>query len=233
MRKYARTGKFFNQKDLANSLNLKLKLGDFFKIEGIAKTIIDSMLQFKEIKNSSFIQKKPNKNNILYRVNNHYLTFITGMKNSFYDLFVNQANKGKDTEDGITLYSFRNFSQRENKNTKFDQELIALGIMEASGLINFEVKSSNNPQIYIRINSIYPLEREVRKGKNYSNKLLNSVLYRHRLSVAMLTYLFKMKVDGNSRKERIKNYTKKFWEIIEDYFLGNIPEGVSSAISQK
>lgn len=42
----------------------------------------------------------------------------------------------------------------------------------------------------------------------------------------MLTYLFKHKVDAKSKKEQVIKYTEFFWDKIEDYFLGEIPEEV-------
>ena len=51
----------------------------------------------------------------------------------------------------------------------------------------------------------------------YKNRLLETVAERHLISVKMLTYIF----EGGFSSDEI-------WDIIEDYFLGRIPERVKS-----
>ncbi|WP_434654230.1 hypothetical protein [Thermoanaerobacterium thermosaccharolyticum] len=53
------------------------------------------------------------------------------------------------------------------------------------------------------------------KPYRYKNKLLEIIGERHKMSVAMLTYLF----DGNFSSE-------EFWDLIEDYFLGILPKEI-------
>ena len=48
---------------------------------------------------------------------------------------------------------------------------------------------------------------------------------KHYTSVAMLKYLFTKQFTGSS-KDKIINYTNWFWDTIEDYFMGVLPEEV-------
>lgn len=73
--------------------------------------------------------------------------------------------------------------------------------------LNIEL-TADNPEIFLRINSRLHLERSVKDPQNYENIILHNVYNRHKLSVAMLTYLFKNEV----RNEQI-------WEYIEELLL--------------
>jgi ATP-dependent DNA helicase RecQ len=55
----------------------------------------------------------------------------------------------------------------------------------------------------------------INKPHYYKNKLLDLVAQRHELSVIMLTYLF----ENDFSSEDI-------WNILEDYFIGKIPDEV-------
>jgi ATP-dependent DNA helicase RecQ len=50
---------------------------------------------------------------------------------------------------------------------------------------------------------------------NYNNRLLEAVAERHLISVKMLTYLY----EGDFANE-------ERWDLLEDYFLGVVPEKV-------
>jgi ATP-dependent DNA helicase RecQ len=95
-----------------------------------------------------------------------------------------------------------------------------LGILEALGLLLYKVSGGNNPEIYIRINSRLQLERVIKNAANYRNLISENVYNRQKISIAMLTYLFEKEVK-----------TEEFWEYIEDYFLGKIPDEVLARVS--
>ncbi|MFC4767695.1 hypothetical protein ACFO8Q_10025 [Effusibacillus consociatus] len=76
-----------------------------------------------------------------------------------------------------------------------------------------------NPEIFLRINSRLQMERSLRDPHNYRNFILENVKMRHKISVAMLTYLFENEVSNDV-----------FWELIEDYFLGRIPDEVLAEV---
>ena len=59
------------------------------------------------------------------------------------------------------------------------------------------------------------MEEVIRKPNFYNNKLLEKVADRHKISVAMLSYLYQNEFTSN-----------EIWEYIENYFLGILPEEV-------
>lgn len=105
-----------------------------------------------------------------------------------------------------------------NDNGKRTQEYnVILGILESMGVLTFEMLGGANSQLYIYINQVQALKNILNAPNRYNNRLLNTVAERHLISVKMLTYLY----EGNfSSEER--------WNLLEDYFLGIIPEKVKN-----
>lgn len=103
-----------------------------------------------------------------------------------------------------------------NDNGKRTQEYnVILGILEAIGVLSFEMIGGANSQLYIYINQIQALRNILNAPYRYNNRLLDTITERHLISVKMLTYLY----EGDfSNEER--------WDFLEDYFLGTIPEKV-------
>ena len=92
---------------------------------------------------------------------------------------------------------------------------VILGILESLGLLSFEMLGGANSQLYIYINQIQGLRNILNAPNHYDNRLLDTVADRHLISVKMLTYLY----EGEFTNEQM-------WDILEDYFLGIIPEKV-------
>ena len=65
------------------------------------------------------------------------------------------------------------------------------------------------------IYKIENIKNIINNPRRYENSLLNTVNDRHDLSVKMLTYLY----ENDFQSEEI-------WNILEDYFLGVVPEKV-------
>ncbi len=95
-----------------------------------------------------------------------------------------------------------------------------LGILEALGVLNFKMTGGANSQLYVHINQIRNLKNIIDAGARYRNKILESVAARHKISVAMLTYLYEGDFDGAT-----------IWDLLEDYFLGKIPDAVTEAVA--
>lgn len=72
------------------------------------------------------------------------------------------------------------------------------------------------------INEIKSMRQIIEKPFKYENKLLKQVGKRHNLSVLMMSYLF----DNNFSSDEI-------WDVLEDYFLGNIPQKVEREYKKK
>lgn len=99
---------------------------------------------------------------------------------------------------------------------------VVLGIFEAMGVLSFEMIGGANSQLYIYINQIQALRNIINAPYHYSNRLLEAVAERHLISVKMLTYLY----EGNFSNEAR-------WNLIEDYFLGVIPQKVKYDCKQE
>ncbi len=114
----------------------------------------------------------------------------------------------KETKDGC-LYLI---NDNGNKAKEFS---VILGILEALGCLSFEMLGGANSQLYIYINQIQALKNILNAPYRYNNRLLDTVSERHLISVKMLTYIY----EGGFKNDET-------WDIIEDYFLGVIPEKV-------
>ena len=92
-----------------------------------------------------------------------------------------------------------------------------LGILESLDVLQFEMTGGANSQLYIYINQIRNLKNVLNNPGRYENRLLETVSERHLISVQMLTYIY----EGGFTNDEI-------WDIIENYFLGKIPEKVKA-----
>ncbi|MCR5701821.1 MAG: DEAD/DEAH box helicase [Lachnospiraceae bacterium] len=103
-----------------------------------------------------------------------------------------------------------------NDNGNSTKEIsVVLGILESLNVLAFEMIGGANSQLYIYINQIQSLKNILKAPYLYHNRLLEAVSERHLISVKMLTHIY----EGDFKNEEI-------WNMLEDYFLGNIPEKV-------
>lgn len=129
--------------------------------------------------------------------------------NSYFNWVENGLGKvERETKDG-KLYLVN-----DNGNRTKEYGVI-LGILEAMGCLTFEMLGGANSQLYIYVNQIQGLKNILNAPYRYRNRLLDAVAERHLISVKMLTYLY----EGEFSNEQM-------WNLLEDYFLGRIPEKV-------
>lgn len=129
--------------------------------------------------------------------------------NSYFQWVESGIRKiAKETSDG------RLYLINDNGNRTKEYSVI-LGILESIGVLTFEMIGGANSQIYIYINQIQALKNILNAPYRYNNRLLDMVSERHLISVKMLTYLY----EGDFNNEEL-------WNLLEDYFLGVIPEEV-------
>ena len=95
---------------------------------------------------------------------------------------------------------------------------VILGILEALDVLSFSMIGGDNSQLYIYVNQIRLLQNIINRPGAYRNRLLDMVSERHLISVKMLTYIF----EGDYNSSQI-------WDILEDYFVGKIPDKVKDA----
>lgn len=96
------------------------------------------------------------------------------------------------------------FSVKSSRN-----EIRYLYLAELFGLLNFELKGGDQPEIFVRINDPIKLERLSRPDSDYRNELLESVKRRHYNSVKIINkFISELQTD------------QQRWDFIEDYYLG-------------
>ncbi|WP_057828520.1 DEAD/DEAH box helicase [Liquorilactobacillus cacaonum] len=222
------TGSQFTIDGLGNHFMRSLKISDKFEARAFAQTIINSAFEFGKIKDIKFIAERTNSSEnkqryIIYQDGDVFSRFIMG---SITNVLKPDDNFVKETNKVISFY----FRSREDD---IDAKIAALGIGEARKMLNYQIIGGNNPQIYLRMNSVYPLEKVIKQGKFYQNSILQDVQLRHYTSVAMLKYLFMKEQSEPSDKKRIINYSRWFWDNIENYFMGILPNEVKDMLSKK
>lgn len=225
--KYRISGKHFSVDDLGHHFMKSLKISDRFEAMAFAQTVINAAFEFSKIKEIKFISERPvsEVSKTKYVIHNDGDLFTTFIKSGLLSTLKPRDNF-INIEDEILTFYFRSNSE------ELDSKLAALGIAENRELLSYQVIGGNNPQIYLRINSIYPLERAINQADSYKNTILDDVKNKHYTSIEMLKYLFTKKIDGNSSKERVLNYSKWFWDNIEDYFMGIIPNEVINKLNK-
>lgn len=217
----------FSVKDLGNHFMKTLKISDQFSAMTFAQAVINAAFEFSKLKDIRFIAER----NIEGGSKIKYIIHQDG------DLFTNFIlNSAKETLSPkknfvITDDNIISFHLRSNSD-QLDEKIAALGIGESKKLLNYQIVGGNNPQIYLRMNSVYPLEDAISKGDFYQNSILNDVQIKHHTSVEMLEYLFTKKQPEDTKLERIENYSKWFWDKVEDYFMGVLPQEVESSLNK-
>ena len=176
-----------------------------YKARDICEVIIASMDAYRRnySRGSSTIVKEmaTNEGKTKYLFNvavNSYLTWV----GKIYRTIVKETREGK-------LYLIN------DGGTLLKETSTVLGILEALDVLSFNMIGGANSQLYIYINQTRSLEEILNRPGRYQNRLLDAVSIRHLISVKMLTYIY----EGNFSSEEI-------WDLLEDYFLGVIPEKV-------
>lgn len=218
----------FTVVDLGNYFMRTLKIADKFEARAFAQTVINTAFEFSKIKNIKFITERSNSS----ADNQRYITHQYG--NLFTDFIIETLTNSLCPADNYILQENKIISfKHRNQSEVIDSQIATLSIGEARNMLNYQLLGGNSPQIYIRMNSIYPLEKAIKQGNSYRNGILSDVQGKHYISVEMLKYLFTKKFPGLSGREKVVQYTRWFWENIEDYFMGIIPDEVKDALDRK
>ncbi|MHC3377695.1 DEAD/DEAH box helicase [Ligilactobacillus equi] len=228
---YVRNGKMFTDKEFAYVLQRKFSIHDQTRALSLARAVISTYLQFQERGDIRGIIENNRGKDVMYSVRSEYSYIMEKLEATLVRLLRDKHNQGTSDDGNLTLYRPRVFNGNHHNNT--GKEILALGLLEALDLGAYEVVSSDSPQIYIRINSTSPIMQALKDKKKYRNSLLNNVYYKHNLSVEMLKYLFTLPQEGADKNERIRSYTREFWDIIEQYFFGHLPDPVSANLYRK
>ena len=190
--------------DITDMLEIECKINKY-KAQAICEVIIASMDCYRNNFTktcSPIVQEKTTK---LGKTKYQFNVAV----NSYFHWFECGVKKVEsETKDGY-LYLVNDVGNRTKEYS------VILGILEALNCLSFEMLGGANSQLYIYINQIQALKNIINAPYRYNNRLLNTVSDRHLISVKMLTYIY----EGGFKNDEI-------WNIIEDYFLGIIPEKV-------
>ena len=187
-----------------DNLIAAMKISEF-KARNICEVLIASMISYR--KNfypkgrPLFAQNTYPNGKVFYRFSRAMKFYFAWVEKIFEEIFA-------ATKDGKLYIADATTKRAKEINT-------VLGILEALGVLNFKMTGGANSQIYIHINQIKNLKNIIDARGHYRNKILESVAERHKISVAMLTYIYENDFDND-----------KIWDLLEDYFLGKIPAEV-------
>ena len=206
-------GKKDPTKNISDCISVRSGISTF-KANGIANILISTIKNYarnySKSMNAKIMDSRPIKTGTdIYRFNRPIEDFIEWLNEIRSFISNNVAEDGK-------IYIVRNQSQKTEKEI-----ITALGLLEAINYLTFEASGGLNSQIYIYVNQTKTMEEVISKPNFYNNRLLEKVADRHRISVAMLSYLYQNEFTSN-----------EIWEYIENYFLGIVPEEVLSLRDQ-
>lgn len=217
MSRYAKTKTYFNVEDIALELR-KIVGGSKYTSQTMATIILDSCYTFDRLmrKDNNFYNRF-----LAYDDSRGKYHLISSGYSGFTDWIVRETSQMHQQQMSLKISDQKQEIYFPKLfGTDSEKRFIYLGLMEALGLIMYRVNGGDNPEIFIRINSRRQLERTIANPARYRNYILENVHKRHRVSVEMLRYIFESQVD-----------TKNFWNLIENYFLGEIPEEILERLS--
>ena len=176
-----------------------------YKAQTICEVVIASMDSYRKnyAKTTSPIalERTTNEGKTKYQFNVAVNSYFSWVEAGFRKI-------EKETNDG-KLYLINDYGKRTQEYS------VILGILESMGVLTFEMIGGANSQLYIYVNQVQALKNILNAPNFYNNRLLDTVAERHLISVKMLTYLYEGDFTNEDR-----------WNILEDYFLGTIPEKV-------
>ncbi len=201
-----RNNKFVSEEDLVKLVSEYGKISTY-KAENIVRVVLASITIFAKSysrgMNSRLFDTRTLKNDkLIYRFNPASRDYFGWIEKGFRSI-------KEETENGCMYVSNVNNSNR----TK--EIMTVLGILEAFGVLRFKSLGGTNSQIYIYVNETKNMRIVRDKPQIYRNRLLEAIGERHKISVAMLSYLFQNRFTSD-----------EIWEHLENYFLGILPEAL-------
>jgi ATP-dependent DNA helicase RecQ len=208
---YSRNNKFFNEDDFAGLIQKQLGLKKYAS-QNLASIFLQSADNYDRLKrkHSNFYNRF-----LKYDERRNVYSIKSGFAN-FTDWIITESRKILNGSTTVMVEKDRYRAYiAKSRSEEIEKVFLLLGILEALGILIYRVNGGDNPEIFIRINSLLQIDKAISQPEKYKNIILENVYKRHRLSVEMLTYLFENEVK-----------TEQFWDLIEDYFLGKVPEEV-------
>lgn len=201
--KKVQSNEFTSMKKIADEIKKKCHFSEY-KARTISETLIASMDSYRKNfakTQTPIARERTTSDGSSYQFNVAVNSYFSWVEKGF-DNIDRETTAGK-------LYLI---NDTKNRTKEYG---VILGILEALDCLTFEMLGGANSQLYIYINQVQALINIINAPHSYQNRLLDMVAERHLISVKMLTYIYE---GGFSNDE--------MWNIIEDYFLGKIPEKV-------
>ena len=199
--------KYITAADVAAEFVSRLKIADY-AAQNISEVLIAAAASYAEnfyTGLSALYAKNVSQNGrTSYRFNQNMSRYFNWLGGIFQNIVA-------ETSSG-TLYLKNSLGNNAKAHT------IVLGILEALGVLSFEMTGGEDTQLYIHITQIENLKNILNRRDKYRNYILEDVSDYHLLSVQMLTYLYANNFDS-----------AQIWDLLEDYFFGEIPEPVRAA----
>ena len=203
-------------KKISDAFELTVKKIFTKKLTGNSATIEDLRDEFAKVSNLT-----------TYKAQNICEIFIASMDS--YELKVFKRNPEKETFSFYYTYPqyFRRFKDRCNEifaNTVKEKFYITgdrkefttvLGILEAMGVLNFDITGGSNNQLCLHINQISILEDIIGNKNRYSNKILEETDNQRKISLKMLKHIYENPLNSS-----------EIWKLLEEYFIGKIPNAI-------
>lgn len=211
--KSIRNEKYYSIQELSESIKEALNI-NIYKAKSITEILISSMSVYirdfsKSTQGKVFNMKNLNNGESKYKFLNGCIGFFRWLDRIFNNVEKNTSQNKLYLVD-------------EMGTNIFKEVIMGLGILETLELLSFKSIGGKNSQIYIYINQTKTLNEIKSQPWRYKNKLLETINERHLISVEMLTYLYEGKFTND-----------EIWNLIEDYFLGIIPEEVFNKYNKK
>ncbi|TXT19370.1 MAG: DEAD/DEAH box helicase [Erysipelotrichaceae bacterium] len=205
---YVQNRKYYSEEDIIEEL-MKATKKNHFIVNSIVEIFIKSLKQYMDNVNKNVHARLYLSH---YKGDGYSYQFDTEMDTYFrwlerkYAFFQKQSGP-----EGFFIINHATGSIKEFN--------LALGLLESWGVITFQALGGTNSQIYLYINQTQSMLDYINRPFTYKNRILQLVDYRHKVSGAMLSYLFGNKFDS-----------QKIWDLVEKYFLGEIPDEVKKKV---
>ena len=208
-----RKEEYYSTDDISEELQKSLNINKY-KAKSITETLISSMSVYirdlsKSTQAKAFTVKPLKSGDVKYKFLNGTSGFFRWIEKIFKIVSENSIDR-------------KMYLVNEGNQTSFKEIIMGLGILETLDILVFKVLGGKNSQIYIYVNQTKTLKEIIDQPWRYHNRLLDMVSERHLVSVEMLTYIY----EGKFKSDEI-------WNLIEDYFLGIIPQEVIKSYEKK
>ena len=198
------SNKHIAMSEIIDAIALKCEVSKY-KAQAISEVLLATMDSYRRDFNpgTTPIAKEnvTNSGDVRYQFNSAVNGYFNWVK-KIYKYIVEEVDNGE-------LYLVN------NGRARIKEVSVVLGLLESLDVLSFKMLGGANSQLYIYINQIQSLRNIIENPGRYHNDLLQKVSDRHLVSVKMLTYLYETEFSSDEK-----------WNILEDYFLGIIPDKV-------